>query len=313
MTKLKKKLGILGTCLIFGLAAMGSSSSSTEVDKDIKSSSTGDTQNTQTEQSSDDSQMAEEAAKETTSDVTVAETVLLDEKDIKITATGLEDGLFGTELKLLIENNSSTNVTVQARKTCVNGFMVDSMLSADVAAGKKANDNLTFTTSGLKDCGIDTIATMEFSFHIFTTEDWEDYLDSDLLSLNTSAADTYTQTYDDSGEVFYDQNGIKIIGKGLSTEGSFWGPGLILYIENSSDKDFTVQVRDVSVNGFMIEPTLSQDVLIGKKALTAVTFFDTDLEENGITDISDIEASFHVFDIESWDTIVDTEPVKINF
>lgn len=313
MTKLKKKLGILGACLIFGLAAMGSSSSSTEVDKEIKSSSTGDTQNTQADQSSDDSQMAEEAAKETTSDVTVAETVLLDEKDIKITATGLEDGLFGTELKLLIENNSSTNVTVQARKTCVNGFMVDSMLSADVAAGKKANDNLTFTTSGLKDCGIDTIATMEFSFHIFTTEDWEDYLDSDLLSLNTSVADTYTQTYDDSGEVFYDQNGIKIIGKGLSTEGSFWGPGLILYIENSSEKDFTVQVRDVSVNGFMIEPTLSQDVLIGKKALTAVTFFDTDLEENGITDISDIEASFHVFDMDSWDTIVDTEPVKINF
>lgn len=313
MTKLKKKLGILAVCLIFGLAAMGSSSSSTEVDKEIKSSSTGDTQNTQTDQSNDDSQAAEEAAKETTSDVTVAETVLLDEKDIKITATGLEDGLFGTELKLLIENNSSTNVTVQARKTCVNGFMVDSMLSADVAAGKKANDNLTFTTSGLKDCGIDTIATMEFSFHIFTTEDWEDYLDSDLLSLNTSVADTYTQTYDDSGEVFYDQNGIKIIGKGLSTEGSFWGPGLILYIENSSDKDFTVQVRDVSVNGFMIEPTLSQDVLIGKKALTAVTFFDTDLEENGITDISDIEASFHVFDMDSWDTIVDTEPVKINF
>lgn len=313
MTKLKKKLGILAVCLIFGLAAMGSSSSSTEVDKEIKSSSTGDTQNTQSDQSSDDSQMAEEAAKETTSDVTVAETVLLDEKDIKITATGLEDGLFGTELKLLIENNSSTNVTVQARKTCVNGFMVDSMLSADVAAGKKANDNLTFTTSGLKDCGIDTIATMEFSFHIFTTEDWEDYLDSDLLSLNTSVADTYTQTYDDSREVFYDQNGIKIIGKGLSTEGSFWGPGLILYIENSSDKDFTVQVRDVSVNGFMIEPTLSQDVLIGKKALTAVTFFDSDLEENGITDISDIEASFHVFDMDSWDTIVDTEPVKINF
>lgn len=313
MTKLKKKLGILGACLIFGLAAMGSSSSSTEVDKDIKSSSTGDTQNTQAEQSSDDSQMAEEAAKETTSDVTVAETVLLDEKDIKITATGLEDGLFGTELKLLIENNSSANVTIQARKTCVNGFMVDSMLSADVAAGKKANDNLTFTTSGLKDCGIDTIATMEFSFHIFTTEDWEDYLDSDLLSLNTSVADTYTQTYDDSGEVFYDQNGIKIIGKGLSTEGSFWGPGLILYIENSSDKDFTVQVRAVSVNGFMIEPILSQDVLVGKKALTAVTFFDTDLEENGITDISEIEASFHVFDMDSWDTIVDTEPVKINF
>lgn len=38
--------------------------------------------------------------------VTITEQVLYDENDIRITATGLEDGLFGTELQLFIENNS---------------------------------------------------------------------------------------------------------------------------------------------------------------------------------------------------------------
>ena len=148
---------------------------------------------------------------EDTSAVTIEEQVLFEGNDIKITATGMEDGLFGTELKLLIENNSSKSVTVQARNTIVNGFMVDTMMSADVAAGKKANDSLTFQTSGLKDCGIESIATMEFTFHIMDAESWEDIVDTDTIVVNTSIASTYVQEVDDSGEVLVDANGIKII------------------------------------------------------------------------------------------------------
>ena len=33
---------------------------------------------------------------------------------------------------------------------------------------------LTFETTGLKDCGIDSIATMEFTLHIMNSESWED-------------------------------------------------------------------------------------------------------------------------------------------
>lgn len=296
------KVGIIFSMLIFGFAAIGSGS--TEVDKEISSmEGTAD----------DGASKTGKDAGETSTTASVEETVLVDEKDIKITAVGLEDGFMGTELKLLIENNSSTNLTVQARNSSVNGFMVDTMMSADVAAGKKANDSLTFSTSGLKDCGIDTMANMEFNFHIFTTEGWDDYLDTDVISLDTSVAGSYVQSYDDSGEVFYNQNGIKIIGKGLSTEGSFWGPGLIVYIENTSSQNITVQVRDVSINGFMVDPIMSQEVVTGKKAITAVTFFSSNLEENGIEEIEEIETSFHIFDTNSWDTIVDTEPVKITF
>lgn len=243
----------------------------------------------------------------------IEEQVLLDADDIRITATGLEDGLFGTELKLLIENDSAQSVTVQARNASVNGYMVDTMMSADVAPGKKSNDSLTFTTAGLKECGIEAVAAMEFSFHIFNTESWDTIADTDRIKVDTSIAEGYVQNYDDSGNVLVDANGIKIVGKGLSADGSFFGPGVILYIENNSDKNVTIQVRDVSVNGFMVESSMSEDVIAGKKAISAVQFFNSDLEKNSITDITDVELFFHIFDTASWNTIFDSDVISLTF
>ncbi|MGM9942315.1 MAG: hypothetical protein ACI32N_10075 [Bulleidia sp.] len=250
---------------------------------------------------------------ETGSAVTIEEQVLYEGNDIRITATGIEDGLFGTDLKLLIENNSDQSITVQARNSNVNGFMVDTLMSADVAADKKANDSLTFETSGLKDCGIDSVATMEFTFHIMNADTWEDIADTDTIVVNTSIASTYVQNVDDSGEVLVDSNGIKIVGKGLSADDSIWGPGVILYIENNTDRNLTIQSRDVSVNGFMVETIMSEEVVAGKKAMSAVQFLSSDLESNSITDITDVELYFTIFDSNSWETIQDTDVITISF
>ena len=298
------KVLALTVCLsTFTLFAMGSGSTrESTVDKEIVSA-TNSTSSTSTDNSADTSDNA----------VTVEQTVLVDQDNVVITATGMDESVFGPELKLLIENNSDTNLTFQVRNASVNGYMVDTMMSEDVAAGKKSNTEITFTTSGLKECGIDTFANMEFSFHIFTTDGWDDYLDTDAITVETSAAATYTQTIDDSGEVFYDSDGIKIVGKGLSSDDSIFGPGLIIYIENNSDTDRTVQVIDTSVNGFMIDTVMSQDVVAGKKAITAVTFLSNSLEENSITDITSVETSFHIFDTEDWSNEIDTDPITINF
>lgn len=312
---MKNKLKVLSLVLcltLFASMALGSGSSEAEEDKEITNVTNPGAEDKKEDANAEDINTETEASEET-STVTIEEQVLYEGNDVKITATGLEDGLFGTELKLLIENNSSKSVTVQARNSIVNGFMVDTMMSADVAAGKKANDSLTFETSGLKDCGIETIATMEFYFHIMDTETWEGIVDTDTIVVNTSVASTYVQEVDDSGEVLVDANGVKIIGKGLSANDSFWGPGVILYIENNSDKNVTIQVRDVSVNGFMIDSTMSEDVVAGKKAMSAVQFFSSNLEENSITDITDVELYFHIFDMESWDTVFDSDVIAISF
>lgn len=247
-------------------------------------------------------------------DATVAETVLVDEAGVKITAKSLDaDSIFGPELKLLIENNSGKDLTFQCRDASVNGYMVQTMMSVDVVNGKKANDSLTFMESDFETCGIDAIADMEFAFHIFATADWETYLDTETIQIKTSIADTYEYTYDDSGDLAYSGNDIKIVVKGLEEEKSILGPSVVVYIENNGDKDITVQTRDVSINGFMVNSIFSCDVVSGKRAVDGITFMSSDLEDNGITAIQDIELSFHVFDSDNWDTIVDTEVVKIAF
>lgn len=247
-------------------------------------------------------------------DITISETVLLDEGGVKITAKSLDsDSLFGPEIKVLIENNSDKDLTIQTRKASVNGYMTETMFSVDVVAGKKVNDSIVFMSSALASCGIETIADFEFAFHIFTTADWETYLDSSMIQLKTSIASTYQYTFDDSGDIVYNSGGIKIVAKGFAEEDSFMGPSMLVYLENDSGRDITVQARDVSVNGFMIDPIFSSDILNGKRAVSTITFMSEDLDANEITKIETLELSFHIFDFLDWDTIADTDIITLSF
>lgn len=116
--------------------------------------------------------------------VTINESVLVDEADVKITARSFEaNGDFGPEIKLLIENNSDKDLTFQSRTVYVNGYMVETLMSVDVACGKKANDSLTFMEADLENCGIEDIGEIELTFHIFDFERWDTIVDTDVVSI----------------------------------------------------------------------------------------------------------------------------------
>ena len=111
-----------------------------------------------------------------------------------------------------------------------------------------------------------------------------------------------------------DQNAIEIYALKLEDEESFWGADLMLYIENNTNKNITVQAKDVSINGFMIDPSFSADVNAGKKAYDSITFFESDLKDNNITDITELELKLVAFDADTWSNdIFETENIKINF
>lgn len=244
---------------------------------------------------------------------TIEEQVLYEKDGLRITAKSLElGGLFGPELKVLVENDGAQNVTIQVRRVSINGYMADSSFSCDVAAGKKVNDEVSFMDSTLEACGIETITDIELSFHVFTTEGWDTVDDSDLIHLQTSAAGSYQQAYDDAGTVLVDRDGVKIVYRGLQT-GGLMGPSILLYLENNTDQSITIQQRNMSINGFMIDGIFSCELEAGKKAVDDISIFDSDLEENGITEMENGELSFHVFATEGWNTLFDTEDLTIEF
>ena len=308
---MKKCMRIIAVVLVlaaFALMALGSSDSG---EVKAPASVSGGNVKEDTQDTKDNTEQTEKTESAKT-EVTIEEAVLLDEADIKITAKGFEaDGFLGPELKLLIENNSQIALTVQVRSSSVNGYMIETMLSADVAAGKKANDELTFMKSDLEAAGITTIADMEFYFHVFNSETWDTYLDSESVIIKTSAAEGFVYEYDNSGDLVFNENGVEIVVKGLSEE--LMGPCVVVYIRNASQKDICVQTRDVSINGFMVDAIFSSEVAVGKHAVDTITFLSSELEENGISTIEDIELFFHIFDNDTWMTIVDSDVIKLTF
>jgi hypothetical protein len=247
-------------------------------------------------------------------DVSVSEQVVLDEQGVRITVLSLEeDNWFGPTLNLLIENNTEKSLTVQARNTSVNGVMMDPYFSCDVAAGKKANSELSFLSTDFSDAGITTLQSVEISFYVYETESWDEVFTSGMVTIQTNAPASFQQTFDITGTEVYNNKGIRFVVLGLDESDPVWGSNVRVYVENNGTRGITVQLTDVSVNGFMIDPYYYSALLSGKVAFDRITFFQTDLDDNHISSIETLEFRVHVYDTDSWDTIVDSDVISLNF
>ncbi len=246
-------------------------------------------------------------------DVTLEETVLLDQDGIRVVATGLtEEEWLGPEVSVLIENNSNKPVIIQASYAAINGAMVYPILSSEVAAGKKANETISFYQSDLDIAGITRIQTIELVLLVLDNESYETLITSQPTVLQTSAPQE-PQVFDDSGFVLVDQEGFRLVVTGISEEENYFGKDVMVYIENNTGRDIMTQLRNVSLNGYMIEPLFSCTVVDGKVAYSEVTFMQEDLEANGITAFEALECSVLVFDAVTWDDLFESDVMTVNF
>lgn len=247
-------------------------------------------------------------------EVDIEEAVVFDQNGIVITALSLTEGdFFGPTINFLIENNSEEDIIVSVDDLSINGIMLISIMSTDVIAGKKANAELSISSTNLETAGIEIIKDIEFEFHIVNPKTWETMFNSDNIKLATTADPSFVQTIDDSGDVLLEQDGIEIVLKNLDTESGFSFTDIYFYIENNSGKDVTIQARDTSVNDFMIIGLISSNVPAGKKAFDKISFSNSQLEKNGIEEIKKIELKFHVFESDTFDNIFDSDNITITF
>lgn len=247
-------------------------------------------------------------------DVNVQESVIYDDGGIKVTVLSLDfRGWMGPELRFLIENNSEKAIMLQASDLVINGYMINPIMSAEVEAGEKVNDELTVLNSDLESAGIETIQYFSFNLRVIDSADWAETFITDTIRIETDANPAFIQKVDDSGTVLVEQNGVRIIMKELLTEQEFWGAELLLFIENNSGQDISVTVKDVTANGLAVNPLFYADVLSGTKAFAGLGFLENDLKENGIRDIREIELYFNVIDKNNFRTVFKTDKITITF
>lgn len=148
------------------------------------------------------------------------------------------------------------------------------------------------------------------------TVDWDGATQTVRLTRDGSIPvqpSTPVQTVPSQGEgsVIMDQNGIKITFLGFSPKtNGLKGYDIKLKIENNSGKDYTVQVRELSVNGIMADSIFSSDVKDGKIANDVIWVYN--MEERGITPpITSSEFCFHIFNTNDWSDSFDSSTIKI--
>lgn len=287
---MKKKSKILVTMLclsLFAIMALGSGSSGSDDTKEIVATSN-----------------------EPKTSVTIEEQELINQDGIVITAKEyVTDNIWGDGIKLVLENNTDKTVTVGCNALIVNNYMITDLFVAEVAPGKKSNEVMYLSNTELKAAGIDTVGQVEIYFHVYDSASYDNIFDSGCVTIKTSEFANMDTSPEDMGTELYNENGIRIVGKAVD-ENSFWGTAILLYCENTSGKNVGISVEEMSINGFMMSPLFSTIIYDQKMSLDEITVLSTELETNGIDEIEEVELKFHIYDVDSYNTIADSEPIK---
>lgn len=317
-------LGTIGAICAIGVIgnAIGVSNDSEDKEKKIVSVESSEEKsnkeiidnNDNSSENSDDSQSSKEnnelSETEEKANVSIDEQVLWEVDGVKITATGItEDTFWGSEVNLLVENNSDKDIGIGAEAVIVNDYMINDLTSIIVTAGNKTNDSITLFSSELEAAGIDNIGTIELYLYTFNPETYMTDKESGCITITTSANSVDTET-DIGGVTLFEQDGVKIVGQYVD-EDSFWGASVLLYIENNTDQNIIVQSGDVAINGYMITSLCSEHIYAHKKAITDITLLESDLESNGITSVDEIETEFKILD-SNFNEIANSGKVKFS-
>lgn len=273
----------------------------------------------------------------------IKETVMVDEKDVRITATGLEYTGYSVELMLTIENNSGKNLSFVCGSVgydcgSVNGYMIPGMyMNADVAAGKTANESIEISTDELMVCGINEIADIEIGFDI-SDDEYDEYLQTGPCQVKTSIADTYDYSsnsfaktirnkslmnaLDYTVDHFYEdvldfKSGISVLTETVVSNKN-GEKVLMIEIMNNSSKDCIAEISDIYLNGLLVEDGSrdSNTVVSGKRYIGSIPITslikDIDPEAFGLSTVSDVMLSIRTYNTD-YDELYSINTVKIGF
>lgn len=238
---------------------------------------------------------------------------LYDDENLTVSVKGIDyAAVSGPQLQLNIENKSNKEIVAQSPYSIVNGYMITPELNGKIAAAKSADCSLTLPYFKLAISSINSIKKVEFAIRLVDAKSYNPIATTDLITVETSAKQDEEVECDESGQVAYDKDDIKIIFKGVNTDRAYSdGAELMVYMYNGTDQKIAVRAKDVVVNGYTMTSAMNSTILPDKRAVDVVTFYKLDMEEHDIEDIDSIKVSFTIKDADNWETIDSTDMISV--
>lgn len=233
-----------------------------------------------------------------------AEKVLVDNEHCTFTVRNIDpDGTFGYTVQVFLENKTDLELMFSLREVSVNSFMCEPYFAATVSPGMKANEEVSFLREDLVKNGISDVTDIEFTLAVYDSTDiLAEYLveeDFILYPKGESAYREYQREPLAADVVLFDNEDCAMIVTGFDPE-NVWGYAVNVYLENRTDDTLMFSASDVAVNGFMCDPYWAVEVAPGKKCNTQISWLESELTENGITQVETITLPVRVYESDDW-------------
>lgn len=299
-----KKLATLLLALNLMLSLVSCDSEKTPSTSQNTSAASKSEENTNNE-NLDESENTEEfeSTEESHKEITFEEPIVaVDNAECSIKITGItSDALLGYSLKAQIENKSAEKTyTFSVDSATINGVHCEPWFSPEVPAGKKANDEIALDITYLEKNGIVEYTDIELTFDVYDSNDYE----ADSVAFETinvypygkEKATKYVRESQPNDNVIIDNEYVTVIVTGYEKNDYYYEA--MLFLLNKTDKTVMFSTDDASVNGYMVDPFYADLVFAGKCAFSSISWDNTDLEENEITEVEEIEFMLKAYD---WD------------
>lgn len=233
--------------------------------------------------------------------LTFSELTVVDNDACTVKITGIDpENQWGYTLNVYLENKSEdTTYMFSVDGAAVNGVQSDPLFASEVSAGKKSNEEIHFSSKLLRENGITEFTDIELIFRVYDSDDW---LADDIVKqavhvypYGKEKATVFVREAQPSDNVLVDNRYVTAIVLGYEKE-AILGYTVKLFLVNKTDTEVMFTADNAAINGYMADPLFASSVLAGKCAFSSMSWSDTVLEKNGITDVQKIEFSFRAYD-----------------
>ena len=240
-------------------------------------------------------------------DYTLSGLNLVNSDQCAFTVTGAQyNDHLGLQIQVLCENKSDRTLMFSWNNVSVCDFMYDPMWAEEVAPGKKVNSTIDIDTYALEQMHVDSVDAITFDLYV---QDSENFMDAPVVNesftiypTGKTAETVRFPVYEPSetDTVIVDNDDLTFIIMNVDDELADYYT-LNCYIANHTDKNLMISWDEVSVNGFMVNPFWALSVAAGKQAYTEIIFFRSDLDEQDIEVVQNIEFRLQAYDNDNWD------------
>jgi hypothetical protein len=247
---------------------------------------------------------------------TIEEQVLVDNDIVKIIAKEfIVYYRYGASVKINVENKSEKDFDLFCRDVIVNDYICFSGSELSLNAGEKSDFEIEFRPESYYDGKSSQIGEIKLKFSLCETDSYYDVIqESDWIAINTFDIEAVEDKIDIDGITLFDQEGIKIVATendGFDLESTT----ICAYVENNTDNDIYIDSKDLYVNGYMVDGSITyNNIYAHSKRKIYIDFYyydNPDKEKIGIID--DLGVSFEIKDNNDRDiTLMDTELVNFS-